>query len=76
MRAQGLHDDKFKGKLTAQAQVKFFEEQRIRSLYTIDGPDLFNEAQKFSFSNDGKLMAVGSKDGSRISVVEINQEPG
>ena len=53
--------------------MSFFmdQSQKNRRLVAIDSTDLFTDVQKFCFSTDGKLLAVGSKDGSRITVMEL-----
>jgi hypothetical protein len=72
----GLQDDKFNSKLIAQDQVTLWSEEclRMRRLISAECADLFTDAQKFSFSNDGNFAAIGSKDGCRISVIEVGTE--
>ena len=40
-------------------------------LFSVTDKKLFADAQKFHFSHNGRLMAIGSKDGCRISVLKI-----
>ena len=40
-------------------------------LFTVTDKKLFANAQKFHFSHNGELMAIGSKDGCRISVLKV-----
>ena len=50
-----------------------FSERSIRNrkLVTVDCKSLLTEPQKFKFSSDGQLVAVGSSDGCRISVLNL-----
>ena len=43
----------------------------MRRLIALDCKDLLIDSQKFNFSADGKLLAAGSKDGTRIYVLEL-----
>ena len=40
-------------------------------LFTVTDKKLFADAQKFHFSHDGELMAIGSKCGCKISVLKV-----
>ena len=44
---------------------------RNRKLVAVDCKGLLTDCQKFSFSPDGKLVAAGSKDGTRIAIMEL-----
>ena len=45
--------------------------RRTRKCISVDCKDLLIDPQKFSFSLNGKFLAVGGRDGCRISVFEL-----
>ena len=76
IRQLGLHDKKFYSKLVAQAPVKMFYENksRNRKLISVHCKDLLKDCQKFSFSDDGKLVAAVKNNGKRISIMQLVED--
>ena len=71
-----MHDDKFNSDLIAMEQVHIFEESacRFRKLIGVYCKDLLSDCQKYHFSANGQYVAVATKDGCRISILELIQD--
>ena len=53
----------------------FYEKMnRNRKLISVSCKDLLRDCQKFSFSDDGKLVAAVKNDGKRISIMELIED--
>ena len=68
-----MHDDKYYSDLIAMEQVNMFQESanRFRKLIGVDCKDLLRDCQKYCFSQNGQFLAAASKDGCRISILEL-----
>lgn len=51
-----------------------FDNSRNRKLIQVTNTKLFKDCQKFSFSGNGQYLAIGSKDGTKISIVELIED--
>ena len=53
----------------------FYENKsRNRKLISVHCKDLLKDCQKFSFSDDGKLVAAVKNNGKRISIMQLVED--
>jgi len=70
-------DKKFKTsaiKAEEEAHSDGGSHSKRRSLFQVTDTKLFTNAQKFHFSHNGKLLAIGDRYGCRISVLKVHTD--
>lgn len=76
LKALGLHNETFKSELRGEDKVRMFsvDDMRNRKVISIVCKKLFKNAQKFSFSQDGRYIGVANKNGTKITILELIED--